>query len=195
MGQQPVAIHERAIDNLRFIRQTMERAGSFTAVPGKGGIAMGLIALMAGLFARQTVWLRHWIEVWLAAASIAFVIGVITMNRKAASAGTPLFAAPGRKFAMSFCPAIISGVLLTLALDAGENRAHLAGMWLLLYGSAVLAGGAHSIRVVQLLGACFVALGGVALFTPSAWADWWLMAGFGGLQIVFGWVIARRYGG
>ena len=173
----------------------MERAGSFTAVPGKGGIAMGIVALGAGVVAHRTVWLRHWIEVWLIAAAIAFLVGVVTMNRKASAAGTPLFAAPGRKFAMSFCPAIISGVLLTLALGPGENRAHLAGMWLLLYGSAVLAGGAHSIRVVQVLGAMFVIFGGAALFSPSSWADAWLMAGFGGLQIVFGWLIARRYGG
>jgi hypothetical protein len=195
VAQPPVAIHERAIDNLRYIRQTMERAGSFTAVPGKGGMAMGSAAVAAGVLARGADSLREWILIWLAAAAAAFVVGVVTMNRKAASAGTPLFAAPGRKFAMSFCPAVISGVLLTLAVGPGENRAHLAGMWLLLYGSAVLAGGAHSIRVVQLLGACFLALGGLALFTPPGWADWWLMAGFGGLQIGFGWLIARRYGG
>jgi hypothetical protein len=195
VAQPPVAIHERAIDNLRYIRQTMERAGSFTAVPGKGGMAMGMTAVLAGVWAHRAVGLQEWILTWLAAAAVAIVIGVVTMNRKAASAGTPLFAAPGRKFAMSFCPAILSGVLLTLAVGPGENRAHLAGMWLLLYGSAVLAGGAHSIRVVQLLGACFLAFGGAALFTPPSWADAWLVTGFGGLQIGFGWVIARRYGG
>jgi len=183
------------MDNLRFIRSTMERAGSFTAVPGKGGVAMGSIALPAAWIAHAQADLRQWILVWVAAAVVASVIGVVTMNAKATAAGTPLLTAPGRKFIMSFLPSVLAGVLITAAYAPGGNRAHLAGMWLLLYGTGVLAGGAHSIRVVQLLGALFLVLGGCALFTPEELADIWLAAGFGVLQIVFGYRIARRYGG
>ena len=117
------------------------------------------------------------------------------MNAKASAAGTPLLTAPGRKFILSFVPAVIAGVLLTVALLPSGNRAHLAGMWLLLYGAGVLAGGAHSIRIIQLLGALFLVMGAGALFTPAAMADAWLAGGFGGLQIVIGARIARRYGG
>ena len=183
------------MDNLRFIRSTMERAGSFTAVPGKGGIAMGSIALVAAWVARAQQDFRTWILVWVAAAVAALLIGVVTMNRKASAAGTPLLTAPGRKFILAFVPAILSGFLITAALAPQDNRAHLAGMWLLLYGTGVLGGGAHSIRIVQLLGVLFLVLGGCALFSPEATADIWLAAGFGVLQIIFGFRIARSYGG
>lgn len=183
------------MDNLRFIRSTMERAGSFTAVPGKGGMAMGVIALVAAWIAHTQPAFQSWILVWLAAAVAASLIGVVTMNRKASAAGTPLTTAPGRKFILSFVPAIISGLLITAVLAPQGNRAHVAGMWLLLYGTGVLGGGAHSIRIVQLLGALFLVLGACALFSPQAAADLWLAAGFGLLQIIFGYRIDRRYGG
>lgn len=195
MAETPVAIHDRAMDNLRYIRSTMERAGSFTAVPGKGGMVMGAIALVAAWVAHGQVELGRWVGVWVAAAVGASLIGVVMMNAKATAAGTPLLTAPGRKFILSFVPAVIAGVLLTVALLPSGNRAHLAGMWLLLYGAGVLAGGAHSIRIIQLLGALFLVLGAGALFTPAALADGWLAGGFGGLQIVIGARIARRYGG
>lgn len=195
MAETPVAIHDRAMDNLRYIRSTMERAGSFTAVPGKGGMVMGAIALAAAWLAHGQVELGRWVGVWVAAAVGASLIGVVMMNAKASAAGTPLLTAPGRKFILSFVPAVIAGVLLTVALLPSGNRAHLAGMWLLLYGAGVLAGGAHSIRIIQLLGALFLVLGAGALFTPAAMADAWLAGGFGGLQIVIGARIARRYGG
>ena len=195
MAETPVAIHDRAMDNLRYIRSTMERAGSFTAVPGQGGMVMGAIALAAAWLAHGQVELGRWVGVWVAAAVGASLIGGVMMNAKASAAGTPLLTAPGRKFILSFVPAVIAGVLLTVALLPSGNRAHLAGMWLLLYGAGVLAGGAHSIRIIQLLGALFLVLGAGALFTPAAMADAWLAGGFGGLQIVIGARIARRYGG
>lgn len=195
MAEPPVAIHDRAMDNLRYIRSTMERAGSFTAVPGKGGMVMGAIALAAAWLAHGQVELGRWLGVWVAAAVGASLIGVVMMNAKATAAGTPLLTAPGRKFILSFVPAVIAGVLLTVALLPSGNRAHLAGMWLLLYGAGVLAGGAHSIRIIQLLGALFLVMGAGALFTPAALADAWLAGGFGGLQIVIGAQITRRYGG
>jgi hypothetical protein len=192
---QPVPIHQHALDNLRYIRETMERAGAFTAVPGWGMVAMGCIAVAAAVIAPLQESRRMWTACWLAAAFVAMMAGVAAMYRKARLARTPLFCGAGRKFALSFLPAIMVGCVLTLAL-ADDGRWNLVpAMWLLLYGAGVMSGGTYSIPLIPSMGACFAGLGTLALVAPPAWSDVLLAAGFGGLHIGFGIVIARRYGG
>lgn len=190
-----VPIHEHALDNLRFIREAMERAEPFTAVPGWGGFAMGCIALGAGIYAATQPSRYLWLWTWIYAACAAFAVGAVTMQRKAAQQGRPVFAAPGRRFALSFLPAIVAGSALTVSLVHARQWDVLPGVWLLLYGAAITSGGAFSIRLIPGMGACFLALGLAALFGPPAWGDALLIFGFGVLHIVFGMVIARRYGG
>ncbi|HYT03401.1 MAG TPA: hypothetical protein VEM13_00810 [Gemmatimonadales bacterium] len=191
----PEPLHDRALDNLRFIRQTMERAGSFTAVPGWGQVAVGVTALVAaGIAARQPT-PELWLVTWLGEALVALTIGGSAMVRKAFAVHDPLLSGPGRRFGLSFLPPIVVGGLLTVALyRAGLWRA-LPGTWLLLYGTGFVTGGAFSVPIVPVMGVCFMATGAAALFGPAAWGNWLMAAGFGGLHIVFGGVIARRYGG
>jgi hypothetical protein len=182
------------MDNLSFIRHTMERASAFTAVPGWGGVAMGAVALTAAAFgdARRP---ENWLVTWLAAAIAAFSIGGLAMARKARLAGTTVFSYSGRRFVLSYVPPIAVGALLTIALARQGDYATLPGTWLLLYGTGVVTGGAFSVRVVPIMGICFMALGAAALLGPAAWGDPLMAAGFGGLHILFGLIIARRYGG
>jgi hypothetical protein len=190
----PVALDDRARDNIRFIRETMERATSFTAVPGWGGVAMGITALGAAVIAsRQTSF--GWLLTWVVEAGLAVAIAVWTTYSKARRAGTALFSGPGRRFVYSFAPPLFVGVLITLLLVRIGSIGAVAGVWLLLYGTAVLAGGSFSIRIIPLMGLCFMVLGTVALFCPDAWGNVFLAGGFGGLHMLFGGIIARKYGG
>jgi hypothetical protein len=191
----PVALDDRARDNLRFIRETMERAGSFTALPGWGVIAMGITALGAAVIASQQTSSLAWLITWVVEAAIAIAIAGWTMVSKAREAGSSLFAGPGRRFVYSFAPPLFAGALLTFLLIRLDITAAIAGVWLLLYGTGVVTGGAFSIRIVPLMGLCFMVLGAVAFFCPPDWGNTFLAAGFGGLHIVFGAVIARKYGG
>ena len=191
----PAHLHDRAMDNLRFIREAMERASSFTAVPGWGQVAIGLTALGASWLAATRANSRAWLLTWLAEAALSLVIAGCAMYRKARAAQTPLLSQPGRKLAVNFSPPIFVGALLTVVLYRAELSHLLPGVWLLLYGAGVVTGGAFSVRPVPFMGLCFMALGVVALFGPQAWGDFLLAAGFGGLHVVFGWHIARRYGG
>ena len=191
----PLALHDRAMDNLRFIRETMERSGSFTNVSGVGGVAMGVVALAAAVVARGVTGSTAWIAVWMGAAVLALGIAVISMARKSKAEGVSLLSGPGRKFAWSVTPALLSGGVLTLAL-AQVGAVHLLpGAWLLLYGAGVVTGGSHSVRPVPLMGLSFMLAGALALFSPPAWGDAWMAAGFGGLHIVFGLLIWRKHGG
>ena len=190
-----VALHTRAMDNLRFIRETMERAGAFTAVPGWGGFATGVSALAATVFAARQSSAGAWLAIWLIEGVFAIALGAWTMKRKADSAQLPLLSAPGRRFLLSFAPPLLVGALLTLVLyQAGLTRV-IPGSWLLLYGTGVVTGGAYSVRVVPIMGMCFMLVGAVALFCPFSWGTALLGVGFGGLHVVFGIIIARRYGG
>lgn len=191
----PVALDDHARDNLRFIRETMERAGSFTAVPGWGGVAIGITALGAAIIASRQTSHFDWFATWIIEACVAVAIAVWTTISKARTSGMSLLSGPGRRFVYSFAPPLFAGALLTLLLGRTASIGAIAGIWLLLYGTGVVTGGAFSIRVVPLMGLCFMVLGTVALFSPSNWGDILLAAGFGGLHIIFGAVIARSYGG
>jgi hypothetical protein len=191
----PVSLDAHAQDNLRYIRQTMERAGSFTSVPGWGGVAVGLTALAAAAVAWRQASSVGWLVTWLAEALLAAMIGAWSAVWKAKAAGLSLLSAPGRRFALSFAPPLVVGALMTAVLFHAGLKAALPGAWLLLYGTGVVTGGAFSIEAVPLMGLCFMALGAAALFAPASWGDMFMAAGFGVLHIVFGAVIARRYGG
>ena len=188
------ALHARAMDNLSFIRDTMERATAFTAVPGWGAVAMGVTALAAALVASRQGDPAGWLLIWLGTAAVATVIGAATAIRKARSAQTPILSRPARRFLLSYLPPIVVGALLTIVLYQGGLWHALPGMWLLLYGTGVVTGGAFSVRVVPLMGLCFMLAGAAALALP-AWGTAWMALGFGLLHVVFGFIIARRHGG
>jgi hypothetical protein len=190
----PQPLAERALDNLRYIRATMERAGSFTAVPGRGQVAIGFTAVVAAVVAARQASTLNWLVTWLVEAFVALAIGGWTMVRKARAVNDSLLTGPGRRFGLSFLPPIAVGGLLTVALYLGGERAPIPAVWLLLYGTGVITGGAFSVPVVPVMGLGFLVVGAVALFVPPL-GNWMLAAGFGGLHIVFGAWIARRYGG
>jgi hypothetical protein len=193
--REPIPIDARAADHLRYIRETMERAAEFTAVPGWGGVAMGVTAIAAAFAASRQSSPRAWLAVWLIEAFVAVAIAAATAATKAHRANAALFSGPGRNFLLSFAPPIIVGGLLTFALFRADAVAALPGVWLLLYGTAIVTGGAFSVRVVPVMGLCLMAVGTLALFAPASWGDAFMAAGFGVLQIGFGIWIARHHGG
>jgi hypothetical protein len=192
---EPIPLQSHALDNLRYIRETMERAGSFTAVPGWGQVAVGATALVAAVLAARQPTPELWLATWLGEAVIALAIGGWTMVRKAYAVHDPILTGPGRRFGLSFLPPMVVGGLLTVALYRAGLWHALPGAWLLLYGTGFVTGGAFSVRIVPVTGLCFMLVGSVALLGPAAWSNWLMAAGFGGLHMVFGAVIARRYGG
>ena len=191
----PIPIDARAADHLRYIRETMESAAEFTAVPGWGGVAMGITALAAAFVASRQATPRSWLVVWLLEAFVAVAIAAPAAATKAHRANSALFSGPGRKFVLSFAPPIVAGGLLTYALYHAGVFSAMPGLWLMLYGAAIVTGGAFSVRVVPVMGLCLMLLGAAALLSPAAWGDTFMAAGFGIVQIGFGWWIARHYGG
>ena len=191
----PPEMQARAMDNLRFIRETMEAAGTFTAVSGWGQVAIGLTAIFAALLAAKQTAPVEWVLVWAAEAILALLISVWFMYNKAKLASLPILTGSARKLLFSFTPVFVVGMVLTFAMMKHGMYAMLPGVWMLLYGTAVVAAGAFSVRIVPVMGAAFIVAGGVALFSPASWSTALMIVGFGLLHIVFGLIIARRHGG
>jgi hypothetical protein len=188
-------IHEHAISNLRYIREAMERATAFTSIPGWGGVAIGVTAIAAAAVAQMFVTRREWLFIWLGEAVLAAIIGLVTMVRKARRAEVSFSSAPARRFFVSYFAPIAAGAALTLLLVRIGSREALPATWLLLYGASFISSGAFSIRVVPVMGVCYMLLGLAACFTPLAIGNILLGAGFGALHVIFGFIIARSYGG
>lgn len=192
---EPPALHDRAMDNLRYIRETMELATAFTGISGWGEIAIGVTALIASAIAAQQTTFNAWLAVWIAEGLISLLIAGWSMDRKTRAIKMPLGSGPGRKAVFSLTPPMLAGGLLTIVLvQAGLTNA-IPGVWLLLYGTGVITGGMYSVKVVPIMGICLMVLGALALFSPPAFANWFMAAGFGGLHLVFGAIIVRKYGG
>jgi len=183
------------LDQLQFIRHTMESATSFTAVPGWGMVLLGITALATALLARRAESQTTWVLLWLGEAVLAAVISLIGMVRKTGSLAKLATSIPARKCALSLAPPLAAGAVLTFIMVEQHLYAVLPGMWLMLYGVAVITGGAFSVRVVPVMGICFAIFGTIALALPASWANGLMAAGFGGLHVLFGLLIARRHGG
>jgi len=191
---EPVRIDDHAFANLRYIREAMERAGSFTSIPGWGGVAIGCTAVIASIVAARFVDMR-WLEIWLAEAVVAALIALVTMSMKASRAGVKLTSPAARRFFVSYFAPIVAAAVITLMLARAQWFDAMPAVWLLSYGASFISSGAYSIRVVPQMGVCFMLLGAAASLASFSIANVLLGVGFGGLHIIFGFIIARNYGG
>ena len=191
----PVSLGGHAAENLTFIRQTMERGATFTAIPGTGGCVMGGIALGAAVVGSWQPTPERWLLTWLGAAAIAAAVGLAAMARKARHAGATLTGANARRFAAGLAAPFVAGAAITYGLWAVGTFSVMPAVWLLLYGAGLLTGGIVSVPAVRWIGALFMVFGVAALLTPPEWGNVWLALGFGGLQLGFGVYIARNHGG
>ena len=192
-SRSPVATN--LADDLRFIRDTMERSAAFTAVSGWGQVLLGVTAIAAAVLASRQTTPYGWLRVWLAEGLVAAAIGLLACTWKANRRGLPLFSGPARKVALGLAPPLVAGAFLTFLLFRSGQQAALPALWLLLYGAGIMTGGAFSVPIVPVMGLCFMLLGGLTVLGPASWENWFLAAGFGGLHILFGLLIARRHGG
>lgn len=192
--QSTISLHQAAEDNLRYIRAAMESATSFTGVSGKGYVLAGITALIATWIGSQQSSPAAWLAVWMVELVIAAGVALLFVARKAKSQNQTMWSGSGRKLFMAFLPAMSVGALLTLAFFLQGYTLLLPGIWLSLYGAAVMTAGAYSIRLIPVMGAAFIAVGGLMLLglVPLHLT---LALGFGGLHIVFGLIIWRHHGG
>jgi hypothetical protein len=194
-SDRPVPIESRALGTLSYIRASIDAAGSL-AVPGMAGIVMGGIGIAAAALTSLTQLSTHWLALWLGAALAAFMLGGALMARQAAQRGSTLLFGPFRKFLLCLCPALLAGAVLTLVLWQAQIERLIPGMWLLLYGCAVISAStvtnSKNLPLIASMGVVFILLGSVTLMLPAHAHNLMLGAGFGALHILFGLLIGRQ---
>ena len=186
-----VALDSHAAATLRYIRASMEAAGT-VAVPGSAGVTMGVVGLSAAVLASSPALRPRWLVIWLIAAGVAAVIGGAIMARQASRRGFTLFGAPARKFILCLAPGLFAGAVMTLVLWQGGHLRAIPGTWLLLYGCALISTSAPTTRIVGVLGSLFALLGLITFLLPESLHTCALGAGFGGLHLLFGIIIGQR---
>ena len=192
---QSARIREDAAADLRLIREAMDHSARFTDVPGVGMMLIGLTAVIAAWLAATAEADAAWLAIWGFELLLAVTIGAVAIALKARLSGTEMLATPVRRFLRGMIPPLVAGAALAAFCAKAGLVGNLPGVLLLLYGTALITGGAHSLSLVRFQGVCFMVLGALTLFVPAEFGDAAMALGFGGLHIAFGAVIARRYGG
>ncbi len=190
----PIPIESRALGTLAYIRASIESSGSM-AVPGMAGIVMGGIGIIATIVASVPRGAPHWLGIWLVAAAVAFALGGAMMAREAAQSGHARYLGPVRKFLLCLCPALLTGAALTFVLWRAGATGLIPGIWLLLYGCAVLSAStvtiARTMRLICIMGVLFMLLGLLAFAAPAGTHTLILGMGFGALHTIFGILIGQ----
>jgi len=189
------SIGHGAADHLRYIRNTIDAASTFTTIPGKGCLWMGGAGIVAAGLEAVPALSSRWLPIWLTAAVVSAAIALFYMEEKARSQGLSLRRTVATRFFLTLAPAFVAGGILTVALLDVVGRDVIAGIWLLLYGVGIAACGLFSIPIVLIAGFVFMGFGTVTLAAPASWAPFLLGAGFGGIHLVLGTLIMRDHGG
>jgi len=187
---QPVRIDTQVAATLRYIRGTMEAASSL-AVPGSAGSAMGIVGLLAAALSSTAALRAHWLAIWLLAAAVAAGLGIALMARPSSLRGLTLSGTPLRKFALCLVPSMFAGLVMTAVHWTAGNLHAIPGTWLLLYGCALVAASVPTTGAIAVMGGLFIALGLLALLLPDGLQTLMLGTGFGGLHLLFGFLIGR----
>jgi hypothetical protein len=183
-------LDSHAASTLRYIRASMEGAVSL-AVPGSAGLALGVLGLITAAISSTPSLHPYWLGIWLSASLIGAVVGGTLVVRESSLRSLRLIGTPLRKFALCLTPSLFGAVIMTAIHWTSGNLHAIPGTWLLLYGCALIAASAATTRTIAVLGGCFALLGMAALLLPDALQILMLAIGFGGLHIVFGFVIGR----
>ena len=193
---------EEARENLRVIRQTMERSTKYSTLSGISGVLVGL----AGIAGVVATWVlgpgaaiyHHPLRlasIWIVTLFTAIGIDLICNKRRAARVGKHIVSSLGAHIVLAALPAFFAAGILTYFFFQHHLLIYLWGVWMLCYGLAICAVGLFSVRPATYLGSAFVIAGAATLLMPAVPYHLIMMAvTFGGFHILYGVLMARRHG-
>lgn len=179
----------KALQNLAFVRETMENAGAFTTVPGWGMVAIGFSAMVTSFI---TIFISNpviWMSIWILEAIIAIAIGLTSISLKNNKLGLTILHGIGLRFMINLCIPILAAVPLSFVLWKHNLTFHMPDVWLLLYGTSIITAGSYSLRLVLFMGCSFFALGCIGMLFPVIPKDALMFFGFGVFHCLFGMLI------
>jgi hypothetical protein len=160
-------------------------------IPPAAGIAVGTVGLAATVLTSVAAFRSLWLPIWLVAAVTGACLGALSLTGPSDSAIQSRHVIAVFRMYSRLLPSLFAGAVLTAVLwHTGLTRA-VPGVWLLLYGCALIQASSVASGGMALLGSLFALLALVAFCAPQSGQLPILGIGFGELHILYGVVTLR----
>jgi hypothetical protein len=193
------------IEDIKAIREMMEKSSKFQSINGLSLIIAGLIAVTGAVFAYLYLLrdpsLTHYnrtqeVLILLAVALVVLVlaVGVITLFswQKARKNSQKLYNKVTMRAAYNLMIPLVAGGIFSLALIFNGNVGYIAATTLIFYGLALINASKYTVGEIHVLGICEVIIGLLAVIYLYHGIYWWTF-GFGIIHIIFGIIVYVKY--
>ena len=157
---------EKALNQLKLIREMMEKATVYRALSAPAAIFGGFMAVLLGLYFLlqdkngEFVDGAHYFWTWVVALIIADSFNAFLLFKRAKREGTKFISSGVKLTIFRTAPAAIAGAIISF--EAAKNDIELCTLvWILCYGAALLAMGEVAPRSLKRLGWSFIVFGTV----------------------------------
>jgi hypothetical protein len=201
---------QRYLDDLKDIKDIMNRSSRFLSLSGLSGVFAGVFALGGAYLAYGTVYksqdylgyrqadmstetLTTLLLIALATVALAVGVGILLTTREARKSNQKLWDAQTKRLMINLLIPLVTGGILCLMLLLTGYIGFVAPLTLIFYGLALVNASKYTLTEVRSLGLLEIGLGLLAVHFIGYGLIFWA-AGFGVLHIIYGIVMHIRYG-
>jgi len=170
-----MSIRSEAEENLRVIRNLMEKATIYRAVSAPGALIGGTCSVALLVFAlvpSRSVEVVPFLGSWISVLAFTSLANFWLLHRDAARRGDA-FISPGMRLALrAMLPALLGGGVCTFVQGEG-GYALTASLWVLLYGISLLAAAHFAPKSINWLGRAFFVAGAALIASGACIFNWW----------------------
>lgn len=202
-------ITDKYIQDLKEIRETMNRATRFISLSGLSGVSTGIIALVGALLSYVVIFkdadylgynsveissshLVYLLLIAIGTLSLSIGSALLFTHRKTKKQNQKVWNTPAKMLIINLSIPLITGGLLCFLFLIKGFVGFLCPLTLIFYGLALLNGSKYTIPVIRNLGLLEILLGLMAFQFINYGLLFWTL-GFGVIQIIYGLIVQKKY--
>lgn len=200
---------EKYIDDIREIREMMDKSSRFISLSGWSGVSAGIFALLGAYIGYRNIYVdpsysaydrivlssENWWTLLLIAITtllLSIIFGIYFTTRKARQNNQPIWGSTSKRLVVNLMIPLIAGGILCLMLLMKGYIGLVAPMTLLFYGLSLVNASKYTLSEMKSLGILEIVLGLVAIQFIGYGLIFWAV-GFGLLHIIYGIIMHFRY--